>query len=277
MSIVLHIGAAQGEVDFYSKHNVKNLVYSEPDVNCLRLLKENVQKCINLGSRIRVTIVPRACSSKTGENLNFYANGAGQSSLERPESRTKSMALAEFKEYPVQTITLTDLKRGYLGDQIVDYLCIDTQGHERKIICSTEPSFLSAHFKIIDVELMTDPSQYSVSREDWKHVVHHLLRSGFEPVVHPHGITESYLFINRKYINSQLLDLIRNTRDMLSDQLFQREGLLSDGFESNLLSSLGDHMFLPLTHCGGALHASLLQDFREAFVSNYLDDLSASA
>ena len=45
-------------------------------------------------------------------------------------------------------------------------------------------------------------------------------------------------------------------------------------FDTTFYSSLGDHQFLPLSHVGGAIHASKLQDFRQDFVSFYLRNLS---
>ena len=78
----------------------------------------------------------------------------------------------------VETITLSDAKSSTFSNCFVDYLCVDTQGHEKSIICSSDPAFLRANFGVIDVELMTDIGQYSVHPDNWKFVVQHLLASG---------------------------------------------------------------------------------------------------
>ena len=44
MTNVLHVGAAEGEVEFYRNLGVERLVYAEPDRNCLIQLKENIKR-----------------------------------------------------------------------------------------------------------------------------------------------------------------------------------------------------------------------------------------
>ena len=270
MAKVLHIGAAEGEVQFYSDLGVQKLVYAEPDTECLSLLSKNILKLIDAGSPMQTLVIPKACSSISGGELNFYANGKGQSSLERPESWTKSFTGDIFKEYFVETISLPDLKASTFGDDFIDYMCIDTQGHERSIICSVDPQYLRANFRVIDVELMTDINQYAVSPESWKEVVLHLLRAGFEPIVHPHGITESYLFVNSFVSPCLLFSTITCIRDKLMTKLFLQHGIDIEPEKACSFSALGDHMFLPFSHIGGSIHASLLQPFREEFVTAYL-------
>ncbi len=270
MRTVLHIGAADGEVQFYSKLGVDRLVYVEPDRGCLKALSLNIQNLINKGTRMEILVIPKACSSRTGENLNFYANSSGQSSLEKPESRTLHMVGDNFQQYSVETISLFDLKDSHFGSERVDYCCIDTQGHEKAILCSVEPQYLRSNFSVIDVELMTDTSQYSVSPNNWKEVVMHLVRSGFEPIIHSHGITESFLFINSSLNPAYFISIISAIRDRLMKQFFAQNGLDIERDEASIYSSLGDHMFLPFTHIGGSIHASLLQPFREEFVTHYL-------
>jgi FkbM family methyltransferase len=270
MKAVLHIGAAEGEIEFYSNLGVDKLVYAEPDKGCLQSLSMNIKESINKGNRMEISVVPKACSARSGEQLNFYANSSGQSSLEKPESRVIDLVGDNFQQYVVETISLTDLKNSTFGSRKIDYCCIDTQGHEKAILCAVNPQYLRSNFMVIDVELMTDVGQYSVSPNNWKEVVMHLIRSGFEPLIHPHGITESYIFINSSLNLSYFTSAISAIRDRLMKNLFAEHGLDVDGEKTCIYASLGDHMFLPFTHIGGTIHASLLQPFREEFVANYL-------
>jgi len=123
---------------------------------------------------------------------------------------------------------------------------------------------------VIDVELMTDTAQYSVSPNNWKEVVLHLLRSGFEPLIHPHGITESYVFINSSFNSSYITSVLSAVRDRLMKRFFDQNGWAIPFNKCCAFSSLGDYMFLPFTHIGGSIHASLLQPFREEFIAAYL-------
>ena len=270
MKTVLHVGAAEGEIEFYERLGVDKLVYAEPDRTCLRALGKNIRQSIDKGSQMQISVIPKACSASSGEKLTFYANGSGQSSLEKPESRTIAIVGDHFEQYIVQTISLADLKQSTLGDSKVDYLCIDTQGHEKAIICGADPQYLQANFMVIDVELMTDTTQYSVSPNNWKEVVLHLLRSGFEPLIHPHGITESYVFINSSLNSSYITSVMSAIRDRLMKKLFDQNGIPIPINKCSAFSSLGDHMFLPFTHIGGSIHASQLQPFREEFIAAYL-------
>ena len=273
MSTVLHIGASDGELDFYSKSGVQKLVYAEPDKVSLQSLLINIKKFNNQGQQLDVSVIPKACSARSGENLLFYANGSGQSSLEKPQSRVFNWVGDHFEQYLVETISLSDLKDYAFGGETVDYLCIDTQGHEKAILCGVDPQYLRSNFKVIDVELMSDVSQYSVSQNAWKEVVTHLIRSGFQPIIHPHGITESYIFVNSLLDSRYFTSCITAIRDRLMKNFFAQHGMNVGLDEVSVYSSLGDCMFLPFTHIGGAIHASLLQPFREEFVSNYLNGL----
>jgi len=276
MQTVIHIGAEQGEIEFYEEVGCKNLTYAEPDKACLKKLKENASKHFQQEQRSlqNLKIIPKACSSDGNRKLKFYANGNGQSSLQEPGPRTKVMIGEEnsnFEEYEVETTTLKDIyDESFKDSSQIDYLCIDTQGHEKTIICSTSPTFLSESFSIIDVELMTDPGQYGVGANDWKEVVRHLIISGFTPLIHPNGITESYIFLNSKHnkwidsIGKAIADSITRT---LSQQLFNSTPKIGDTSHTYAnIGCLGDHAFLPLGITGGAVHMSQLQQFREEFI-----------
>jgi len=275
MKNVLHIGAADGEIDFYSSLGVSKLVYAEPDKKCLRSLSMSIREFLKCGSIMEVWLVPKACSSNSGEQLSFHANGLGQSSIEVPGSRTLSIVGNNFEEYSVESISLVDLKESTFGNNRIDYCCIDTQGHEKAILCGVDPEYLQANFMVIDVELMTDTSQYSVPEDNWQEVVLHLLKSGFEPLVHPHGITESYIFINSSLNTSYLTSMAAAIRDQLMQDFFSRIDISIEREKCSSFSSLGNHMFLPFTHIGGAIHATLLQPFREKFIAAYLSSLTS--
>ena len=276
MENVIHIGAERGEIEFYEDIGCKNLTYAEPDKACLTKLKENASRHFQQEKRSlqNLKIIPKACSSKGGRKLKFYANGNGQSSLQEPGPRTKAMIgkeNANFEEYEVETTTLQDIyDESFKDSNQIDYLCIDTQGHEKAIICSTPPTFLSELFSIIDVELMTDPGQYGVDPNDWKEVVSHLINSGFTPLIHPHGITESYIFLNSKH-NKWIDNVGRAIADSITRKLSKQLFRLTPGTEGTShtyanIGCIGDHAFLPLGITGGAVHMSQLQQFREEFI-----------
>ncbi len=273
MPLVLHVGAADGEIEYYASAGVTQLVYAEPDRKCIAQLKKNIYNYLSNNPHMQITVVPKACSERSGELINFYSNGQGQSSIEKPENYTLEIAGNQFTQYLVETISLQDLKHGSFGSNMIDYLCIDTQGHEKSIICGVPIDFLSNNFAIIDIELMTDPSQYHVAPSNWKEIVFHLLKAGFEPVIHPHGLTESYLFMNTRIGIQKFAPLINQIRNQLMARFFDAIGFNVPTDQANVYASLGDHLFLPFSHVGGAIHASLLQPFRESFVIEYLKSL----
>ncbi len=276
MKTVIHIGADSGEIEFYEDIDCKNLTYVEPDKGSLIKLKENASRHFKIESRSlqKLKIIPKACSSESGRILKFYANSNGQSSLEKPGQRTKDMIgeeKAQFQEYEVETTTLQEIHKESVKDSNhIDYLCIDTQGHEKSIICPTPPKFLSDTFSIIDIELMTDTGQYGINPNNWKEVVSHLIGSGFTPLIHPHGITESYVFLNSKHnnwIDNVAIPIAGSIARKLSKQLFKLDVLTESAAHTYAnISSLGDHSFLPLGITGGSVHMSQLQQFREEFI-----------
>ncbi|KZR79909.1 hypothetical protein PMIT1342_01854 [Prochlorococcus marinus str. MIT 1342] len=278
MPNVLHVGASSGEIYYYANLGVSKLVYSEPDISCLDTLNKNISDYTsrNISQPMEILVIPKACSSQSDQSLNFYANGGGQSSLVQPGSRTIEFVGDNFIEYHVSTISLFDLTLLTFKHSIIDYLCIDTQGFEREILCSTPIDFLSHHFKVIDVELMTDTLQYSVSKDNWKHVTLHLLKAGFEPIIHPQGITESYLFFNSKCNFTYIKPHLKILRDKFSRTVLPKD-IPNDlrTLTPSLLTSLGDRQFLPFSHIGGSIHPTHLQEFRELFVSYYLKHLSS--
>ena len=277
MQTVIHIGAERGELDFYEEIGCENLTYVEPDEACLIKLRKNIElKRQNWKRLKRVKVIPKACSSEGNRTLKFYANGNGQSSLEKPTMLTKVMIGEENSNFQVQEVETINLQEVYEESfkktAQIDYLCIDTQGHEKSIICTSSPQFLSASFSIIDVEIMTGNSQYEIDRNNWIDVITHLLKSGFTPLIHPHGITESYLFINSKHdkwINNIARPIASSIAKMLTKKLYQTN---KNTIKENLdhvyanLDSLGDSYFLPLGITGGAIHMQQLKDFREEFI-----------
>ena len=276
MESVIHIGAARGEIDFYEEIGCKNLTYVEPDKTCLLVLKENALKHFKNESRSinNLKIIEKACSTKGGLKVNFYANGCGQSSLEKPGKRRLAEMIGEekakFEEYEVETTTLREVySESFKCSRQIDYLCIDTQGHEKNILLSTPSKFLSDFFSIIDVELMTDSTQYDINDHDWKLVVAHLLNSGFTPLVYPQRITESYIFLNtrhRKWIESVARPITESIARLLAKRVIKLEGMESSHHIDCHLGSLGDKSFHPLGIAGGAITSNQIHVFRKEFI-----------
>ena len=276
MKTVIHIGAEQGEIEFYEEIGCKYLTYVEPDKACLIKLKANASEHLQREQRSLqyLKIVPKACSSEGGgRKLNFYANGNGQSSLQEPGPETKALIgkdKSNFQEYEVETITLKEVYDVSLKDSNqIDYLCIDTQGHEESILCPTPSEFLSEMFSIIDVELMTDQAQYKVGPNSWIETTKHLINSGFVPLVHPHGIAESYIFLNSKHgkwIENVAKPIAESVARSLTKQLYISSGMQDSDHICLNADILGNHTFLPLGIAGGAVNMTQLQSFREEFI-----------
>ena len=274
MKTVLHIGAEAGEFEQYHFFGTRDLVYVEPDMECLEKLRKNEVKYYEAnGKHMNINIIPKACSSESGQKVTFYANGSGQSSIQKPGERTTQMVGDDFSKYTVDTISLDDLiNYPNFRDKLIDYLCIDVQGHESQIIMHVDPNLLNAKVSIIDVELMTDKSQYDVDSESWKNICKHLINSGFEPLLHPSGMTESFLFVNfNKLLITQesFIAIVESARDDTINDLFG-SSLESDMTnKANLYASLFETGFLPITHAGGVVHCSMIDRFRKLVLSRY--------
>ena len=289
MNNVLHIGAERGEIDFYHSIRCDNLAYVEPDKGCLVQLHKNAGNYFNKTPAIdrnikTIQIIEKACSSTSNVLLEFYSNSGGQSSLHKPGPRTIEMINNKnFTKYSVTTVTLKDVHAEAFKNQHIDYLCIDTQGHEADILCSTEPIYLASNFTLIDVELMTDPNQYDINPNRWKNVVSHLHLANFTPIIHSHGFTESYLFVNNNYknwIQSHVIPIASSVRDELMYKLCIESGveLNSKSYnEINAFASTGDHFFVPFSHIPGTIHASLINPFRLEFITRISNSMPSKA
>ena len=276
MRSVIHIGAADGEIDFYEEVGCKNLIYVEPDKASLVILNENVSKHLGRDDKNlqAIKVIPKACSSQGGLKLKFY-EWSRSVSLQRPGNRTKEILILgkadpNFHEYEVETTTLMDIHHEcFEKSSLIDYLCIDTQGHEKDIICTASCKFLHETFSIIDIELMTDTEQYDVHENNWKEVASHLINSGFIPLIHPNGFTESYIFLNskhKKWIDNIAKPVAESIARKLMKELFcpRNDGLADHQYLS--IGCMGDWHFLPLGITGGSVHTSHLQKFREEFI-----------
>lgn len=275
MKNVIHIGAEKGEIDYYEKIGCINLTYVEPDKICLCKLKNNASQYFkNKKGLQNIKIIPKACSSSGGDKITFYANGNGQSSIEKPQQSMASiigLSNSIFDEYEVETITLQEVYEQSLKDSgVIDYLCIDTQGHEKNIVCTTPQKFLADNFSIIDVELMTSEDQYKINSSNWKAVVFHLIGSGFVPLINPSGITESYIFLNEKH-KKWIENIARPIAESISRKLTSQSFVSEVNRQVNLnsmphLSSLGGSGFVPLGIIGGGIHYSHIQAFHKEFL-----------
>jgi len=275
MKTVIHIGADQGEIEYYEEIGCKNLTYVEPDKACLIKLKANASKHFQREQRSlqHLKIIPKACSSERGSKLKFYANGNGQSSVQKPGPYTKAViekGNRNFQEYEVETTTLKEIYNESLKDSNqIDYLCIDTQGHEKSILCPTPSEFLSEMFSIIDVELMTDQDMYEVDSNAWVETTMHLINSGFVPLIHPQGITESYIFLNSKHgkwIENIAKPIADSVARNLTKQLYKSYDAQASDHICSHASILGNNSFLPLGITGGSINMTQIQSFREEFI-----------
>ena len=274
MKNVLHIGAESGEIDFYHGLGTRNLVYIEPDHQCLEKLYSNIEKYQQKAVEkkiMNIKVIPKACSTFSGQSLPFYANGKGQSSFLNPSERTLEIVGKDFNKYNVDTISLTDILHEFEDIEGFDYLCIDTQGHELEILKPIASKDLLDNFMIIDIEIMTDPMQYVIDPNNWRELVHLLVRYGYEPVIHPQGITESYLFFHPNYLSlnrTWLCQMIENVKNELVHELLAKQGLdiSFNSQEINRYSAMGDQFWLPFAHIPGSIHASLLDRFRKKLI-----------
>jgi len=278
---VLHIGASDGEeIQFYYSLGARTLIYVEPDPTALLKLNKNIKSFYleddKERTKLGIRVIPHACGSESGNDVILNANGQGQSSILEVGSRTKEIVGDSFKQVRVKTITLNQIITSYCSSFLNSYLCIDTQGYEFEIMRNADPNLLAKHFPILDIEIMTDPSQYSVGRDQWKHLLFHVISLGYYPVVMPMGITESYLFINRRFFQVNrpwLVDIIKKCAHEILAEVFHLETALVKSIDTlppqALAACCVDRGFLPLVNTTGVVHAETLDRFRKLFVAQY--------
>lgn len=96
----------------------------------------------------RTANVDRRClSSTTGEQLEFYQGTSAN--LSSPGGKSKFLKEVEEK-YMVETVSLMDLLKDHKAPKFIDFLSIDTEGHEKEILSSFD--FDSYKFGFICVE-----------------------------------------------------------------------------------------------------------------------------
>ena len=115
---------------------------------------------------------------------------------------------------------------------------------------------------------MSDIEQYDINPNNWD-VVKHLINSGFVPLIHPHGVTESYIFVNKKHgkwIEHIAKPITESIAMNLAKRLLNANDVKDPDHFYPHATSLYNSAFMPLGITGGSIHGSQLSSFRTEFV-----------
>jgi FkbM family methyltransferase len=120
-------------------------IVAEPSINWHDALKRN-RNC---------SVDTRCVWDKTGETLNFAQTDNAEYSAVTSLGATDYHGRSVTKEYGVKTISLNDLLEEHKAPREIDYLSIDTEGAELKILRALD--FKRWSFATITVEHNYDP------------------------------------------------------------------------------------------------------------------------
>lgn len=146
---VLHVGANHGQEAETYAHAGKPAVWVEALPEVFKSLQENIARHRNQRA-LNATL-----SDRSGEKLSFHVSEQGglQSSLYPPGGEMKrSFSQVRFvREIEVETLTASDLyERERLGDLDLDYLVLDVQGAELRVLKGF--GTLLGRFRYLEVE-----------------------------------------------------------------------------------------------------------------------------
>jgi len=123
MKGVIHIGAHHGEeYEIYKNHNIKNLLFFEPNPECFEVLKRNVKGIV----------INKALGNYTGKAKMYIANNKGMSSsLLKPEVHKEQYSKILFnKTMEVDIVKLDDILE---NKEKYNFINIMAQGYELEV------------------------------------------------------------------------------------------------------------------------------------------------
>ena len=139
-NVVIDIGSNKGyTVGYFLSKNKNNFVYGyEPDVNNFKLLKRNLSQFQG-----RYEIYENAVSDMPSK-LTFYSEKTGKYGSLEPLSSNEEI----LESYEVDVLGINDILEKVLSKhKRINYIKIDTEGHEERIIRSIKEKY----WKKIDV------------------------------------------------------------------------------------------------------------------------------
>ncbi len=222
---VIHIGAGgiKDEVIEYYSAGVKQLIYIEPEPSiinkCLSTINE--LKKLKKIDGMEVIILPYAAWSEANQLITFYSNKYGQSSCKEPTPFTKAIAVdSNFLEIIVPTIEIKQLTQ----TEPYNLICIDVQGGEFEVLKTIKDGELKKLSKIVDVEIQTSHDQYIIDSSSYKNIENFFDSQGYLPLIHPSGITESYIFIECEFLGKNLKIIKQLLEESLRENNFDMPG-----------------------------------------------------
>ena len=200
--IIFDIGASNGV--FSKKYSENAKIYAfEPNKTNLIRIKEN---CSNINN---YNIIEKAVSDEEGEVEFFEANYTNSSSLlpftdevtkwKNPTPTTPM--LKTVNTYKVSTTRLdTFIKKENLQDTIIDFVKIDTQGHDLNVIKSLGEYIKNVKEILCEVQITNFDLYKEQSNKD--ELLSYMKENNFEiRKVQPwsHNQEENIWFINKKF------------------------------------------------------------------------------
>lgn len=164
---IIDCGSNIGISVLYFKHRYPNahVVAFEPDPVSFRLLTRNVEE-----NRLRgVELVNAAVSDKQGEAI-FYGEFSGS----EPDSRGNSLVQSWAQRKREAGITVQTVRLSAYLKRPVDYLKMDIEGAEVRVIDDIQP-----HLSCVERLYVEFHQTVDTQAEDWNAVYHVLKRAGF--------------------------------------------------------------------------------------------------
>jgi FkbM family methyltransferase len=124
---IIHIGAHYGtEYTYYEKHNIKKILFFEPQSHVFRILQENLK-----GKNVKLVNKALGNDNKQVSMYVESANNSQSSSILRPQKHLQQYPWIQFNRMiVVDMIKLDD----YLGDsKTYNFINIDVQGYELEV------------------------------------------------------------------------------------------------------------------------------------------------
>jgi FkbM family methyltransferase len=133
-NIILDIGSNRGfTIGYFLSRNINNFVYGfEPDRENFKILKKNISQF-----NCRYEIEESAVSDEAGI-LKFYSEKTGKyGSLDFFPTDSENISSYDVKVHCINDI----LEKVLSVHERINYIKLDTEGHERKIIKSINPEY----------------------------------------------------------------------------------------------------------------------------------------
>ena len=169
--LFVDVGAASGEISLRIAQDAAQVVAFEPFPNNAKLFRKRLKNCP------RVSLVEKAVSNRRGRTTFFvdstvqgdekgWSDQVGYSSL----GRIPTTFLGTMKSYALVGMAALRRRRGAtilrvdtttldfeLGEKVIDFLKVDVQGAERRVLEGAKAALGSQRIRLIYIEWFGDP------------------------------------------------------------------------------------------------------------------------